>query len=88
MWRWLIGLALIPGALTGVILGALNPEPVTLELAFVQWTASLGAVVALSCCTGLVVGFLAASGLLVFGRPVRRRKSAQSSEAGASPFDA
>ena len=88
MWRWLIGLALILGALTGIVLGALNPEPVTLELVFVQWTASLGAVFALSCCMGLVAGFLAASGLLGFRRPVRRRQSAQSSEAGPSPVDA
>jgi uncharacterized integral membrane protein len=88
MWRWLIGLALILGALAGLLLGALNPEPVTLKLAFVQWDASLGAVVALSSCVGLVLGFLVATILLGLRRRPHRGQSKQSSEARKSRFDA
>ena len=62
MWRWLIGLALILSALAGIVVGALNPDSVTLELAFVQWTASLGAVVALSTLRRLGGGFSGSSG--------------------------
>ncbi|MBS3743024.1 MAG: LapA family protein [Wenzhouxiangellaceae bacterium] len=88
MWRWLLGLALILGVIAGIVLGALNPDPVTLELAFVQWTASLGAVVALSAGAGLVFGFAAATVLLAFRRRKHRGQSMQSSEASESPFDA
>ena len=88
MWRWLIGLALIVGVLAGIFLGALNPEAVTLELAFMQWKASLGAVVAVSFSAGLAVGFLVAALVLTLRRPAHRRRSAQSSEASKSPLDA
>jgi len=88
MWRWLIGLALIVGALAGIVLGALNPDAVTLELAFMQWTASLGAVVALSGGAGLVIGFLAGTMMPGLRRRPHRGRSVQSSEASKSPFDA
>jgi len=88
MWRWLLGLALVLGALTGIVLGALNPDPVTLELAFMQWSASLGAVVALAACSGLVLGFAAAMLLLAFRRRPPRGTSVKSSEASKSPVDA
>lgn len=88
MWRWLVGLALVLGASAGLVLGALNPQTITLELAFVQWTASLGAVVALSAGAGLVAGFLFAAVMLSFRRAKPRRHPAQSSEVSESPFDA
>jgi len=88
VWRWLLGLALILGALAGVVLGGLNPDAVTLELAFMQWTASLGAVVALAASAGLLVGFLLGASMLALRRPRRRGPSARSSEVRESPFDA
>ena len=87
MWRWLLGLALILGAVIGIVLGALNPEPVTLELVFIQWSASLGAIVALSACAGLVLGFAFASALMLFRRRSRRNPSPVAPEASASLTD-
>lgn len=87
MWRWLLGLAVVAGILTGIVLGALNPDPVTLELVFLEWTASLGAVVAVSVCTGLVVGFAFATGLVLFSRRSRRDEPAGSARAGKSLAD-
>jgi len=57
MRHWLLALAVIAGALAGILLGALNPESVTLELFFIEWTASLGAIVAISGAAGLIAGF-------------------------------
>lgn len=88
MWRWLLGLAVILGAVIGIFLGALNPDPVTLELGFIQWTASLGAVIALSTCAGLVLGLVFAVMLILFRRPSRWSAPARTSEAGKSLPDA
>ena len=88
MWRWLLGLALILGAVVGIFLGALNPEPVTLELVFFQWTASLGAIVALSACAGLALGFAFAAMLMLFRRRSRRISPARTPEASKSLTDA
>jgi len=88
MWRWLLGLAVILGAVFGIILGALNPDPVTLELVFIQWTASLGTVVALSVCAGLVLGFAFAAMLTLFRRRSRRTAPERSPEASKSLTDA
>lgn len=84
MWRWLLGLAIVAGAVAGVLLGALNPEPVTLDLAIVEWTASLGAIIALAVGTGLVLGFLFALMLNMFRRRSHRSVAPGSSEAGKS----
>lgn len=88
MWRWLLGLAVILGAVVGIFLGALNPDPVTLELVFVQWTASLGAVVALSACAGLVVGFAFAAMLMLFRPRSKRSGPEKLPEASKSLTDA
>lgn len=88
MWRWLLGFAVILGALIGIFLGALNPDPVTLELVFVQWTASLGAVVALSACAGLVIGLVFAAIFMVFRSRSRRTVPARTPEASKSLTDA
>lgn len=87
MWRWLLGLAIVAGALFGVILGALNPDPVTLELVFLEWTASLGAVIALSAGVGLALGFALAVVLLMFRRPAGRNRPPRTSEASQSLTD-
>jgi len=88
MWRWLLVLAVILGAVTGVFLGALNPEPVTVELVFIQWTASLGAIVALAACVGVVLGFAFAAMLMLFRRRPRRPAPANTPEARKSLTDA
>lgn len=88
MWRWLLGLAVILGAAVGIVLGALNPDQVTLELVFIQWTASLGAVVALSACVGLVLGFAFAGSLMLLRRRPRRTAPTGRSEASKSLTDA
>ncbi|HKL53392.1 MAG TPA: LapA family protein [Wenzhouxiangellaceae bacterium] len=88
MWRWLLGLAVILGAVIGVFLGALNPDPVTLELVFIQWTASLGAIVALSICVGAVLGFAFAAMLMLFRRHPRPSAPAKTPEASKSLTDA
>lgn len=84
MWRWLLGIAVILGAVVGILLGALNPEPVTLKLVFIQWSASLGAIVALSACAGLVAGFVFAAMLTLFRRRSRRAAPAQTPGASKS----
>lgn len=88
MGRWLLGIAVILSAGIGVVLGALNPQTVTLELAFIRWTASLGAIVALSACAGLVFGFSFAFIVTLFSRGFRRKSPAQPPEARQSLTDA
>jgi len=88
MWRWLLGIAVILGAVVGIFLGALNPDPVTLELVFIQWTASLGAIVALAACAGLVLGVAFAAMLMLFRRRSRRTAPARTPEASKSLTDA
>lgn len=88
MWRWLLGLALVAGIAIGIVLGALNPDTVTLDLALVEWSASIGAIVALSVCAGIVIGFVFAAVLLAFRRPARRGAPARSSDAARGPTDA
>ena len=87
MWRWLLGLAILAGALFGIVLGALNPDPVTLKLIFIEWTASLGAAIALSAGVGLALGFGLAVVLMMFRRPAGRRKTERTPEASQSLTD-
>lgn len=84
MWRWLLGLAVILGAVIGIALGALNPDPVTLELVVLQWTTSLGAVAAISACAGLIAGFALAAVLMLVRRRAGRLSAAGFAEAGKS----
>jgi len=88
MWRWLLAVAVILGAAAGILLGALNPNPVTLELVFFQWSASLGAIVALSACAGLVLGFVLTATLMLFRRGSGRHAPARTPEASKSLTDA
>lgn len=87
MWRWLLGLAIVAGAAIGVLLGALNPDPVTLNLVFFKPTAALGALVVLSACAGLIIGFVSAAAVMMFRRRSRREKPARPSEASTSLTD-
>lgn len=77
MVRWLLGLIVVLGAAGGLVLGALNPGQVMLDLGLFEWSASLGAVVALAVaigvCVGLLVGILA--GRFLLGTRTARRAS-------------
>lgn len=88
MWRWLLGLAILAGVATGVVLGALNPDPVTLRLAIFEWTATLGAVVAASAGAGFLLGLLMAAVLMAFRRKSRRTRLERTPEASQSLTDA
>lgn len=58
MVRWLLGLIVVLGAAGGLVLGALNPAQVDLDLGLFEWTASLGAIVALAAAIGVAAGLL------------------------------
>jgi len=64
--RWALGLLLIMATIAGLILGVLNPDPVTLDLGFSQLSLSLGALMALAIGLGLVFGLIL--GPLIFTR--------------------
>ncbi|MDT8437794.1 MAG: lipopolysaccharide assembly protein LapA domain-containing protein [Wenzhouxiangellaceae bacterium] len=70
MRRWLLALAILTGTAGGIVLGALNPQTVQLELLVWQWSASLGAVFAAALGLGLLVGVLIG---LLLGRHRRAR---------------
>lgn len=80
MGRWLLALALVFGVAAGIVLGALNPDAVTLNLAFAEWRAPLGAVVAVALGLGLVTGLLAGIALML----LRRRRAGRRGAAGDS----
>jgi uncharacterized membrane protein YciS (DUF1049 family) len=56
MLRWLVGIVLVVGIAAGIFVGALNPDPVTLDLVAVRWSVSLGTVVVAGFAVGLVIG--------------------------------
>lgn len=58
MYRWLFLFAVFLAALGGLIIGVLNPDPVTLELAVVTPTFPLGAMILVAFGAGVIVGLL------------------------------
>lgn len=70
MVRWFFALIVLAGAALGLLLGVLNAEPVRLDLGLLQWSASLGAVVAAATGLGLLIGLVTGT---VLGRLGRRR---------------
>jgi uncharacterized integral membrane protein len=59
--RWLIGAVVVLGVSAGIVIGALNPEPVVLDLAAFQWSASLGTIAVAAFSVGLIAGVAAAA---------------------------
>lgn len=85
MLRWLVAIVLIVGITAGMFVGALNPEPVTLDLVAARWSAALGIVVVAGFAVGLVIGIA----LTVLSGLCRARgpRSPMSDTAPAKRFD-
>lgn len=85
MLRWLVGIVLVVGVAAGIFVGALNPEPVTLDLVALRWSASLGTVVV----AGFAVGLVSGIALIAVSRLFRARgpRSAASASAPAKRLD-
>lgn len=66
--RLLVALACLAA---GLALGALNTQPVRLDLGFVQWPTTLGVVVIVALIVGAIVGGLALAASVLW--PSRRR---------------
>lgn len=75
MLRWLVGLCVVAGIAVGILLGALNPDPVQLDLGIWLIRISLGAIVAGAALCGFLAGLLFALllGLLRPGRTASQR---------------
>jgi len=72
MWRWLLALVALAALAAGIGLGALNPQTVSIDLAFASFAAPLGGALVASLVTGIAVGVVVgAAGMLVMRR--RRR---------------
>ena len=69
MWRWLLGIVLVVSVAAGIVIGALNPEPVALDLALFQWTAPAGIVIVVACAAGFALGAIVAVLALLLRRP-------------------
>lgn len=82
MLRWLLGLCIVAGIAAGLVLGALNPDPVTLDLAAWQVEAPLGAVVSLAALAGAVGGLLLALLVRLLKPRADVRKKSQTSMTG------
>lgn len=78
MFRWLLLLAVLLSALIGLVVGVLNPDPVTLDLGVFTPSLPLGAMLLLGFGAGVAVGMLLF--WLMFDLPARlgRRRSAHS----------
>ena len=73
MLRWTLVALLLVGVCFGAALGALNPDPVSVDLAVLNWQASLGAVLVVAVGSGLIIGVLL--GFLLQALRHRRRRS-------------
>ena len=80
----MLGLAVLASAVIGIVLGALNPESVSLDLVLFDWQASLGTVIAMAAGSGILVGFVFAAGLFLPIRRSRRGQREKTSEASKS----
>lgn len=75
MYRWFLILAVFLAAAAGLLIGVLNPDPVTLELAIFEPTLPMGALVVAVFGIGVVAGMLVF--WLLFALPARWRKRQQ-----------
>lgn len=73
MFRWLLLGAVLLAVVSGLALGVLNPEPVTLNLAFAEFQLSLGAALAAAVACGVFAGLILAAVLFVVPGRLGRR---------------
>jgi uncharacterized integral membrane protein len=86
MLRWSLGVVLILGIGSGILVGALNPESVALDLGLMRWSAPLGMIVVAAFAAGLVsAGVVAGLAGLIGGR---RRRAPRPSAPAKQPEDA
>lgn len=71
MFRWFLLVLVLVAALAGLAFGILNPDPVSLDLVFIQFEISLGAAVAGFLGIGVLIGLLLAT--ILFALPGRLR---------------
>ncbi|MGK7296504.1 MAG: LapA family protein [Candidatus Wenzhouxiangella sp. M2_3B_020] len=72
MWRWLLGIVIVVSVAGGIVIGALNPEPVAVDLALFQWAAPAGIVIVVACAAGFALGVIVAALALLLRRPRSR----------------
>lgn len=83
MFRWLLLILVLLAALAGLALGALNPDPVTVDLALAEWQAALGTMLAAALGLGVVLGLVLA--LILFVLPARLRRRPDSGRKEPAP---
>lgn len=77
MWRWLLALVVVGGVALGILFGVLNPDPVALDLVFVTWKSTLGAVVTAAFGLGAAAGCVAMAVLRLLRRPGSSRPTSR-----------
>jgi uncharacterized membrane protein YciS (DUF1049 family) len=86
MLRWLLVIVLLAGVAAGVVVGALNPDLVDVDLAVLAWTASLGTVLVVAFSSGFLLG-IAVFGFLALLRAPRRRKKTSNGAASGKQLE-
>lgn len=76
MFRWLLILLVLAAAVTGLVVGVLNADAVSLDLLVFQVSLPLGALVLLALAVGLLTGLVLA--WLLFYLPGRLQRSNRS----------
>lgn len=79
MYRWLLLVAVVLAALAGLMIGVLNPDPVTVQLAVLEPTMALGAMILVTFGIGVFAGL--ALFWLLFDLPARFRRQRRASAA-------
>lgn len=82
MYRWLLLIVVLVAMAAGLVVGILNPDTVSIDLLFVQFSLPLGALVLGAMMAGVLLGLLLA--LIVFVVPGRLRRRRGSEDRGAS----
>jgi uncharacterized membrane protein YciS (DUF1049 family) len=82
MLRWLLVIVLVVGVAAGIVVGALNPDLVDVDLAVVEWTASLGTVLVVAFSAGFLLGIAAFGFLSLLRAPGRRKKASTGAASG------
>lgn len=84
MFRWLLLLLVLAAVVVGLVVGVLNPHPVTVDLALVQFSMPQGALLLVALGLGVLLGLVLA--LVMFVIPARmnrpRAVAARSGERG------